>query len=425
MKRLDKEKQRIYAYARKVKKRFSKRDPDSEPIDFSSPSIPYNSELSERFSAARMLIYIVLFVFLLGTIIFGSEMITYSNLYYLVKDINAAAVDGRDAADYLSYPTSGGEQSYALYRDGLVVVGGNEITVLSASGKQTLSDNVAYSEPCVRSADRYFLAFGRGEKSFAVYNSFVRIFAEVLEYPVYEAAVSDSGAFAVVTRSREYKSEVNVYDADMQKITSYRTAGYVTAVSHHDGGDRMVMATVDSEGEESGTRMIFFKPGADEPEAEITLGNEMVYRCSFMGNSRIAVISDQGMTVYDFDGDVVESTDYSSNPPLLFDLADSNIALLESGEESGVYYVKVFDRNGKELYSKELLSDSPPEQLRLAGTDAYILTESGVHCVTRRGDNTILALPDDEVECLLARRSGNILACTMTYATGLHESDQE
>ena len=423
MKRIDKEKQRIYDYARKVKKRFSKRAPDSEPIDFSSPSIPYYSELAERFSAARMLIYIVLFVFLLVTIIFGSEMITYSNLYYLVKDINAAAVDGRDAVDYLSYPTSGGEQSYALYRDGLVVVGGDEITVLSASGKQTLTDNVAYSAPCVRSADRYFLAFGLGEKSFAVYNSFVRIFAEVLEYPVYEAAVSDSGAFAVVTRSREYRSEVNVYDADMQKITSYRTAGYVTAVSLNSGGDRMVISTVDSEGETSGARLIFFKPGADEPEAEITLGNEMIYRCRFMGNSRIAVISDRGVAVYDFDGEIVESTDYSSDTPLLFDLADSNIGLLESGEESGLYYVKVFDRNGKELYNKEISSDTPPKQLRLAGTDAYILTESGVHRVTRRGENTILSLPDDEVECLLARRSGNILACTMTYATGLHESD--
>ena len=334
-----------------VKNRIYKsKSADGEPIDFSSPSIPYYSELAARFSAARMIIYIVLFLFLLTTIIFGSRLITYSNLYYLVKDIGAAATDASDAASYLAYPTSGTSQSYALYREGLIVVGEDEVTVISASGKQTLSDNVAFSNPCVSSADKYFIAYGRGEKSFCVYNSFVRIYGETTEYPVFLAEMSEEGTFAVVTRSREYNSEVNIYGSDMQKITTYRTDGYVTDVSFNDAGNRVALAVVEYAEDGTQSRLVTMRVGRTEAEADVPLGNTMVYDLEFSDNSRIAIVTDTGIKFYEFDGDQKASVPYTTESPTLYAVTDDYIAVLEKGEGAADHLLKVLDKRGRESY---------------------------------------------------------------------------
>lgn len=399
-----------------LRRKFSKSS-DVEPIDFSSPSIPYYTELADVFSVAKMIFYIVLFVFLLSSIIFGSKLITYSNLYYLVKDINAAA-DASDAANYLGYPTSGAEQSYALYRDGLVIAGEDEITVISASGKQTLSDNVAYSSPVVCASDKYFVAFGRGERSFSVYNSFVRIYSEITDYPIYEAEISDSGTFAVVTRTREYKSEVNVYDTDMQKLTSYRTAGYVTSLALNDSGNRMVFATVEPLSDGNSTRLIFLEPGHKEAKAEITLEGVVVYKCGFVGNSRVAVVCSDRIAIYKFSGDIVSEEKFGEDTPVLFDLTDEYIGILfKSSAEDGKNIVKVFDRRGKFEYSSEITLGSQALRMRLSDTDACILSENELVRLSKGGKVKYYVLPDDEVESLLVRRNGDILACTTAYAT--------
>ncbi|MBE6694627.1 MAG: hypothetical protein E7589_07670 [Ruminococcaceae bacterium] len=397
---------------------------DGEPIDFSSPSIPYYSELAARFSAARMIIYIVLFLFLLTTIIFGSRLITYSNLYYLVKDINAAATDASDAANYLSYPTSGSSQSYALYREGLIVVGEDEVTVISASGKQTLSDNVAYTNPCVSSADKYFVVWGRGEKSFAVYNSFVRIYGESTEYPVYLAEMSDSGTFAVVTRSREYKSEVNIYDADMQKITTYRTDGYVTDVAFNDGGTRLAMSVLEHTAEGGATRLITLTVGASESEADVSLGNTVVYDLAFSDNSRITAVCGDGLKFYRFDGTANEKIAFSDGAPALYTLTKDNVAvLLKSNDAADAYTLVVFDKYGNEDYRVQVEAGAKPIQICLSGRDVYILTEDNVRSFSSRGEGEPLILPDDVVDKLLVRKNGRVLACTTSYATVLKSEE--
>lgn len=414
--------QRIKRLFFTVKSRIYKsKSTDGEPIDFSSPSIPYYSELAARFSAARMIIYIVLFVFLLTTIIFGSKLITYSNLYYLVKDINAAATDASDAANYLAYPTSGASQSYELYREGLIVAGENEVTLISASGKQTLSDNVAFSNPCVSSADKYFIVYGRGEKSFCVYNSFVRIYGETTEYPVFLAEMSEEGTFAVVTRSREYKSEVNIYGSDMQKITTYRTDGYVTDVSFNVGGNRVAITVLEYAEEGTRSRLVTMRVGKTEAEADVSLGNTVVYDMEFADNSKITLVTDTGIKFCEFGGELKKSIDYVTQAPILYAMTDDNVAVLEKSDGSAEYLLRVLDKNGKEAYSLTVTDLKRPLQLCLSGKDAYILTENSVRTFTSRGDGESLPLPDDAVQKLLIRQNGRALACTTSYATILEE----
>ena len=107
---------------------------DREPIDFSAPSVPYYDDLARRFHLAQIILYLVLFVFVVTAVLSSRERITYANLYYLVKDINAASHIAEDAANRLDYPASVTTPAFVRYRGGLVVVGSQEVTVLSGSG---------------------------------------------------------------------------------------------------------------------------------------------------------------------------------------------------------------------------------------------------------------------------------------------------
>ena len=220
---------------------------NSDPIDFSAPSIPYYENLAARVGFARVVLYMALLVFVVVTMVSNHRLITYENLYYLAKDIGAASQTAKAHADSLSYPISAEGADFALYRGGLVISGSDVVTAMSASGRQTLSVNVAYANPCVRASDKYCISFGRGEKSFSVYNAFVQVHTETTEYPVFDAAVGDNGSFAIVTRSRDYKSEVILYNDNMEKQAVYHLGGYVTGISMNQEGDRLGIVSVEAQ----------------------------------------------------------------------------------------------------------------------------------------------------------------------------------
>ena len=261
-----------------------------EPIDYSAPSIPYYENLANRLGFARVVLYMVLFVFVVVTVVSNHKLITYENLYYLAKDIGAATRTAQSQADTLSYPISSSEADFALYRGGVVISGSEVVTVMNGSGRQTLSDNVAYADPCVEASDRYCVTFGRGERSFSVYNAFVRVHTETTEYPVYAAAAGDNGHFAIVTRSRDYTSEVILYDGEMDRLANYHLNGYVTGIAMNTEGDRLGVVSVESENGLWVTKITVIRIENRISQDHAVVSGSFGGACGFLAEDRFAVV---------------------------------------------------------------------------------------------------------------------------------------
>ena len=391
----------------------------TEPIDFSAPSIPYYTGLANRFALARVLLYVILFVFLIVTIVFNTKLITYQNLYYLFKDINAAALTAETPSDYIGYPVSTIEPSFALYRNGLVVVGGEEVTALSASGKQTLSDRVSYASPCVRSSDAYFITFGRGESSFRVYNAFVRVYAEETAYPIYDACIAEGGNFAVVTRAREYKSEVTMYNRDMQKVSSYRTTRYVTGISLSPNGDRLVAVSVGMENGTAYSNIQVIKSGKAEADADVRVPDTVLYRCAFLTSDRFVAMGDTGAWIYDTNGRCVAELDMGGEQVTLgtADTQNERVAFLtQNAGEFSENNLKIFDKNGNLVHTIPVRSDTDVLELSWQDHVAYLRTADEVICVSvRDGQIRRLQIPAN-VYAVEILKDGSILVCTPSHA---------
>ena len=401
-----------------------------EPIDFSAPSIPYYENLANRIGFARVVIYMVLLVFIVVTVVCNHRLITYENLYYLAKDIGAATMTAQSKADRISYPISSSEADFALYRGGMVAVGSEVVTAVSGSGRQTLSVNVAYAQPCVRTSDKYCLTFGRGENSFAVYNSFVQVHREITEFPVYEAAVGDSGHFAVVTRSRDYTSEVIIYDGDMEKLANLHLGGYVTGLSMNREGDRLGVISVESVGGIWETKITLVRIEKRITQESETLTGLFGSACGFVDEERLAVIFSDRLMIWGTDATVKGEQRFDGASPSLCAISAGRVAVLcERRDDLSGRTLQVFDKNGKPVYDLTIDAAHPigrgGETLEIAfgGEALFIRTPSRLFRLSGNGDDLTAADISRDTLSILPTDDSDVLVCTPAYAARLDGGD--
>ncbi|MBE6586060.1 MAG: hypothetical protein E7645_05990 [Ruminococcaceae bacterium] len=419
----------LWRRIKKLFRKFSRLPEDGaiseEPIDFSAPSVPYYTGLAERFNLARIVLYMVLFVFVVVTLFSSRHLITYENLYYLVKDVSAATLTAQSEADYLNYPISDAHADFALYRGGLVVAGGQEITVISGSGKQTLSDNVQLSSPRVRAGERYFLTFSRGEKGFSVYNAFVKLKGIGTEYPVYDACMARDGAFAILTRSTELTSVVRFYNEDIHMVAEAGRTGYVTAMDISTDGRTLGLLSLSLEEEGYVTKLTFLcRTDATVTQEDVILTGTTALAAGFVSEDRLAVIFEDRICIYRTDGRMLSESSFADDRPALAAISEDGIAILcRSGGKLTETSLKAFDKNGNLLYNVAVDHADGAEAILRDGEDVYIQARSQILLVADEGRTQINLSIHRDTSVLLSQGNGRILACGPAFARRIHRSD--
>ena len=423
---------RLYGRTAERVRKFTRQTDEvltEEPIDFSAPSIPYYENLANRLGLVRVILYMALLVFVVVTVVCNHRLITYENLYYLAKDIGSATLTAQSQADRISYPISSGGADFSLYRGGVVIAGCEVVTAASGSGRQTLSENVAYADPCVRASDKYYLTFGRGETSFNVYNSFVRVYREITEFPIYEAAVGDNGSFAVVTRSRDYTSEVVIYDGDMEKLANYHLNGYVTGISMNGKGDCLGIVSVESVDGIWETKVTLIRVARKISAETVTLTGSLGSSCGFITEDRFAVVCRDRLMILDTDATVKGEAIFEGTTPVLCAVGDGRVALLfKADTDMSEYRLDVLDRAAKVVYSvssegalpAQALSDAA--ELALGGDILYIRTTDTLYRLSNDGRTVTCASISRDTSTILATED-EVLVCTPAYAARLTAED--
>ena len=401
-----------------------------EPIDFSSPSIPYYENLANRLSFVRIVIYMVLFVFIVGTVISNHQLITYENLYYLAKDIGAATLTAQSQADQISYPISSSQNDFALYRGGVVSAGSEVVTAMSGSGRQTLSVNVAYAKPQVRASEQYFITFGQGENSFSVYNSFVRVKHFETEYPVYDAAVGDNGCFAVLTRSRDYTSEVQIYDRNMSLLAVNHLNGYVTSLTMNRDGDYLGILSSEDKNGEWVTTVTIVRIGNKISKSTATVSGAFGCLGGFVTDNRFAVVLSDRLMICSPDATVEGETFFEEGAPILCAIGNGRVAILSKvNADLNQNLLSVFDRNARAVYRIRMDDDHPvlasggADSMVFGGNILYVRAGEKLSRISTNGDQITSAPISRDTLAILPRDSDDLLVCTPAYAFRLDRND--
>lgn len=418
-------KQKISQLFRRFSRLPEEDEISDEPIDFSAPSVPYYADLSEKFNLARIVLYMILFAFVVVTVLSSRHLITYENLYYLVKDVSASTITAQSEAEYLNYPISESNAAFTVYRGGLTVVGGQEITVLSGSGKQTLSENVSLSYPCVRAGDQTFLVFSRGEKDFSVYNAFVRLRKEYTEYPVFDARMSKNGSFAILTRSADYTSEVIFYDSDFDKLAAAHIGGYVTSLSL--SGDGKTLAALSLELTDSGyvTKLTLLRRGTTGiTNREVFVEGVTAIQSAFADDERLAVIFEDALRIYRTDGTLISEIPFEGSTPTFCTVSKGYVSMLfTSGQTLTETELAVYDKNGGSVYRIKLDTKGTVSELTANGQNVYVRMGSRILYVSSKGNRLSEIAVHKDTLTLLVTDSGELMACTPAFAHRIHPDD--
>ena len=381
----------------------------------------YYLRLARRFRLAQTLTIIITVIFIVFMTTAYSDDITADNIKYLFRDINIRSQgDGAKFMNitYNADPT----QDFSMFRGELVYVTGSGLTLYGASGGEGLKDSMTLESPVVKAGEKYMLVFDISGTRFSVYNSFSRLYSEELDYNITSAAMSDSGAFAIVTSSREYNSVVLYYDNDFDLSARYSKSRYVTGVAVSDDGTRIAIAAMDAKDGDFLTDLTFYQPGLDSEISRVELTGTFPVSVDYMEGG-FALLTLSGIYWYDIDGNAVSSYEFSK-VPFKYSVSDIYyIVIIPKNIVGSVNQIVIFSSDGKQLYEgmiEERITD-------IAVSDygfAYVLTQ-GQAIMIDIENNTETSVPISmQAKKILPAGEGTVLLAYSSRAVFLDFKSQ-
>ena len=370
--------------------RFFSPEPQKEKIlrheDFARAGDAYYATVSARYKVAQRVFVLLLVLFLLFSIFTNIREITYGNFFYLVRDFENAVDIESTNYETLSYDVYR-DQTFSLYKGGMAAISPSNVSVFTATGRRSFSSRSDYVLPYSVASDKYLLVYDISGTVFSLYNSFSKVYTETLEYPVTDADISNSGDFAVLTRSSANKAVIQVYNEDMKLIGKFPKNLYALDLAIDSSGERMAVLYYDV-GDGLGKTVLTVydiseRKGSDkrEPdEGRVIFESEMEHlfplSCAFTDKGVLSVVTDGSVTLFDKKYKNFENYEYSSEPSAVYTGENGTAVAFRSGTLNDINRIIAFDKDGKMLYN-EVIRGAATE-ISLLGEYVFINSGSGV-----------------------------------------------
>jgi len=342
--------------------------------DFNAAGDVFYASVSAGYKISQRIIVIILVIFLLFSLITNFSQITYDNFFYLLKDFAAAADVESTNYDTLSY-TSDPRNFFALYRGGLTVANPSRISAYTATGRQTINASVQFSSPIVESSDKYFVIYDISGTTFAVYNSFARIYKEDLEYPVTGACFAKNGNLAVMTRDIDHKSVVHVYNDNFKRLfTVPSSSEYAFDVAMDSDADRIAI-TYWGIGNGTGRITVDVYDLSGKEVSNIIIDGEYVLSTGFISESVFSVVTDRAVHLYDKNFDELDDYySYGGGTVTGYEVNEHGVAVAYTSNSRNTAIV--FDKSGNLVYNENI--DNNIKDIDLFDEFVFFRTDAGV-----------------------------------------------
>ncbi len=372
---------------------------------YSQKNTSEEARLSYVLGMSKVISSLLLCLLLIMTLIFGVGVVSYDNVYYMLKDISYIKSFDEGAPESLSYSRPMQNQVFGKFKNGLMAVGDSEIKLFTSTGRVTLSEGSEFVDPHVAVSDRHVLIYDLGRDQFSVYNSFVKLYSENTDYRISCADMAKNGCFATVTGSKEYASVVRVYDERFELICTYNKNSHVVSVSLSSNGRYAAILSVDALNGKAISELSLIDCKRSKLISSESFEGSMPYRCEYITDDRIAVFLDDKVITANSKGSVLHQYDYSSNAERI-EVSGDSFAIFFSGGSQGEGSLEIFDKEGKRSFARAI--SGSVSDIKLSDKYVYILqgrelirinralgTESA--CVSSKDASSVVVLDDEKV----------------------------
>jgi len=303
--------------------------------------------------------------------------------------------------------TSESGSAYAALEDGLVVVSGSGVQVLSKSGEESLSVPIPFASPAVYARSSRAAAYDIGGNTVCIFDRHQLLLRLDSEQPVIAASVNENGWTAVATQEKAYVSSVTAYNASGTAIYKwYSGGGYVLDAEIFPDNSGLAAAVIT----EKGSDVVFFRFNSEAEQGRFSLDDTVILDIRYINTNTAAVIADTGLYLLDSTGKEKAAVDFRDRNLVGWSLEGEGFLLLAVSEyqmSSGCRLIAV-SPDGETLAEAE--QEERPTALSAAGDRAAVLYPNGI----RLYDKTLTEIgrfsEASAFHNVLVRKDGDVFA---------------
>ncbi len=378
-------------------------------------------KLSRQFRTAKFVTIVFLVVFVVGMLLSNRDQLSVENIRYLLRYLDADSNVYSYTTEYktISY-NADPEMAFGIYRGDFVVADSESVNIYASSGSNVLSTVSYMSNPVILPTSGYLMVYDLGGNTYSIFNTFAAVHSDALDYPVTGAVYSESGRYAMVTKTAEYRSAVFVYDSDyklISRILKDKNKLVMDVDMTDDGSDLLVTTAVCTQDGDFNAEIIVNEVNSDIVKTQIRLNDIFPIEGKYNSDG-FYVVCDSAMLFYTTDGTFRGRFSYGDNVPISCVMTDDYAFLVFSdGVVGDSHSVCVFDTSGNQVGHKTFSGQFV--KLLYSNGNIFILTDSSIIRTELSTTRTSYYEPNGNCVDLTLARDDTLYLCYAGYAAAI------
>lgn len=342
-------------------------------IDSAGRENPYYLKVAKRYRTVKYLSLAALVFYLLAMLVTYRSQITYENLVYLAKDLGTDVDAANALFDEIKYDESR-KMSAAIYKGRLAVATTTSFAIYNTTGSVERTFKISMENPKVISGDKYVMVYDVGGTSYSLYTTIMCVNSGQTQYTLQGAAISDTGTFALITRARENRYNVTLYDENFREVTKIYKDKYVMDVSLSADGTRYAVASCEMTGSAVSGEVMSGR--VDSEGSSVTaVKDSLPLDVGFFRDGSFCVVGDDTVSFFAPSGELVTEKRLDGYGVTGISFSDGGVMVVESRNLVDTKNsVTVFSPDGAEALSVTVYSKVMAYAL---GTDAAYIAADG------------------------------------------------
>lgn len=238
----------------------------------------------------------------------------------------------------------------------MLVIGDESYYVLDSTARKLNLVSHSFSQPIADSNNGRAIVFDVGSTNYSIISKTKVFFEGKTKQKILVGCVGNDGSYAVATRGETSTSQLMVFNSTHKEIFKWDCSKEnIVAIDISDNGKRAAVSVVGAENGELYSKVIIFDFDYKEPLNEMNFGSQIVSKIDFINGYKFIASGENVLCIIDRSFKK-EEIDLSLNTLSRIYTGENNMtaAVLSKYGSSSAKILKVYNKNGDELFSTEL-----------------------------------------------------------------------
>lgn len=372
----------------------------------------YYANVATGYKVSKFVLLAVLLCYLIVSMSIYRSYITYDNLMYLLRDFDTDAASAAAGFSDISYDDDG-DMRFDIYKDRLALVTNTSLTLYNTAGATELKSTGTGNSPALLTGDKYAMVYDVGGTSYYLYNTVARVLSKTTEGRIQSAALSDSGTYLLVTRARENRYLISIYDDSFRELTRIYKDKFVIDAALDRSGTKYAVVSFEVNSADFVCEVMSGKCSSDESNS-VSVAGYLPLSVNYFSNGSFAVVCDAGVLFFSSDGQMTSEYKFSGKDLVFADFCGDRI-LVSVSENIVASRSRLILLAPSGQVEKEIQVDGKISAAAVGNKNIFYVCSGELTSVSPDGSSTTTDCPPD-VRALVPYLD-DVVVCTGTSAS--------